>query len=220
MVLSTTLACAYGAALAGRAQVETRNYEYAPGFRLGAVCLDGWQSTAGSQGSCSHHGGVAHWIYSEIRQVKLRNTFLARNEFTFWWIGHALLSVLFVVAAPAIWGGAYRTGESSTPSSKAHASNYAQSTTMHRPVAAPITPAMPSAKPTTVSHGHKQGELFPRPVSTSRPRTPGRGRLMDIACPWCGNHTVLSKRRRGGFFLRCSQSPKCRFQHDVLTPGR
>jgi len=35
----------------------------APSVRCGAVCRDGWRSDATGSGACSHHGGVAHWVY-------------------------------------------------------------------------------------------------------------------------------------------------------------
>ena len=31
--------------------------------RVGAVCNDGWISTATGQGACSHHDGVDYWLY-------------------------------------------------------------------------------------------------------------------------------------------------------------
>ena len=31
--------------------------------RTGAVCKDGWKSSAKGQGACSHHGGVRYWTY-------------------------------------------------------------------------------------------------------------------------------------------------------------
>lgn len=31
--------------------------------RTGAVCRDGWISSATGSGACSHHGGVAYWTY-------------------------------------------------------------------------------------------------------------------------------------------------------------
>ena len=31
--------------------------------RTGAVCNDGWRSTATGQGACSHHDGVKYWTY-------------------------------------------------------------------------------------------------------------------------------------------------------------
>jgi len=33
------------------------------GKRIGAICEDGWKSSATGSGACSHHGGVDHWIY-------------------------------------------------------------------------------------------------------------------------------------------------------------
>ena len=33
------------------------------GGRVGAICRDGWQSSATGSGACSHHHGVDHWIY-------------------------------------------------------------------------------------------------------------------------------------------------------------
>ena len=35
------------------------------GYRVGAICVDGWQSSATGSGACSHHGGVACWLYSD-----------------------------------------------------------------------------------------------------------------------------------------------------------
>lgn len=32
--------------------------------RIGAICRDGWHSSATGRGACSHHGGVDHWLYS------------------------------------------------------------------------------------------------------------------------------------------------------------
>lgn len=33
------------------------------GSRTGAICRDGWRSTATGRGACSHHGGVSYWLY-------------------------------------------------------------------------------------------------------------------------------------------------------------
>ena len=33
------------------------------GKRVGAICEDGWRSSATGQGACSHHDGVDHWLY-------------------------------------------------------------------------------------------------------------------------------------------------------------
>jgi len=35
-----------------------------PTRRIGAICKDGWRSSATGSGACSHHGGVAYWLYS------------------------------------------------------------------------------------------------------------------------------------------------------------
>lgn len=43
----------------------TKTYTPAPksnGYRTGAICKDGWRSSATGRGACSHHGGVAYWI--------------------------------------------------------------------------------------------------------------------------------------------------------------
>lgn len=34
-----------------------------PLYRVGAVCRDGTRSSATGRGTCSHHGGVDHWLY-------------------------------------------------------------------------------------------------------------------------------------------------------------
>jgi len=36
-----------------------------PPRRIGAICRDGWRSSATGSGACSHHGGVDHWLYSD-----------------------------------------------------------------------------------------------------------------------------------------------------------
>jgi len=35
------------------------------GHRVGAICADGWRSSATGRGACSHHGGVSKWLYSD-----------------------------------------------------------------------------------------------------------------------------------------------------------
>ena len=35
------------------------------GYRVGAICNDGWHSGATGSGACSHHGGVSCWLYSD-----------------------------------------------------------------------------------------------------------------------------------------------------------
>lgn len=43
-----------------------RTYTYTPtpsnNHRTGAICRDGWRSSATGRGACSHHGGVAYWL--------------------------------------------------------------------------------------------------------------------------------------------------------------
>lgn len=34
-------------------------------YRVGAICQDGWRSSATGRGACSHHGGVKRWLYKE-----------------------------------------------------------------------------------------------------------------------------------------------------------
>jgi hypothetical protein len=38
-------------------------------YRIGARCRDGWRSDATGSGACSHHGGVAEWLYADDRIV-------------------------------------------------------------------------------------------------------------------------------------------------------
>jgi hypothetical protein len=33
--------------------------------RVGAICMDGWQSRSTGSGTCSHHGGVMCWLMSD-----------------------------------------------------------------------------------------------------------------------------------------------------------
>ena len=32
-------------------------------IRVGAICMDGWRSSATGRGACSHHDGVREWVY-------------------------------------------------------------------------------------------------------------------------------------------------------------
>jgi len=34
--------------------------------RIGAICDDGWHSHSTGRGTCSHHGGVDHWLFPLI----------------------------------------------------------------------------------------------------------------------------------------------------------
>lgn len=42
---------------------ENYNYQYETRVRVGAVCNDGTTTEATGRGACSHHGGVAYWLY-------------------------------------------------------------------------------------------------------------------------------------------------------------
>ena len=45
------------------------------GKRTGAICNDGWKSSATGSGACSHHGGVKYWLYEkdeQFFQIKIR----------------------------------------------------------------------------------------------------------------------------------------------------
>lgn len=38
--------------------------------RTGAICKDGWISSATGRGACSHHGGVRTWLYQPLSRTK------------------------------------------------------------------------------------------------------------------------------------------------------
>lgn len=64
-----TRICVYASTLASSTQqlvAETMaNTTAAPGqYRIGAICNDGWRSSATGSGACSSHGGVSYWLYS------------------------------------------------------------------------------------------------------------------------------------------------------------
>ena len=40
---------------------------YTSGGRVGAICRDGSRSSARGRGACSHHGGVARWLYAQVK---------------------------------------------------------------------------------------------------------------------------------------------------------
>jgi uncharacterized protein YabE (DUF348 family) len=44
--------------------VRVGTYVYKPQYRTGAVCNDGWVSSATGSGACSWHGGVSYWLYN------------------------------------------------------------------------------------------------------------------------------------------------------------
>lgn len=42
---------------------EEYTYNNNYNVRTGAICRDGWHSSATGRGACSHHGGVSYWLY-------------------------------------------------------------------------------------------------------------------------------------------------------------
>jgi hypothetical protein len=54
-------------------------------YRIGARCRDGWRSDATGSGACSHHGGVAEWLYADDRIVHETRT--GREIGTVRWVG-------------------------------------------------------------------------------------------------------------------------------------
>lgn len=44
----------------GKAITSTNSY------RTGAICKDGWRSSATGRGACSHHGGVSYWLTESV----------------------------------------------------------------------------------------------------------------------------------------------------------
>lgn len=51
---------------AGATKAEVIQPVYVSGGRIGAVCNDGWPSSATGRGACSGHGGVRNWRYEQI----------------------------------------------------------------------------------------------------------------------------------------------------------
>lgn len=43
---------------------EVRSTSTNQGYRVGAICNDGWRSHSTGSGTCSGHGGVDYWLYS------------------------------------------------------------------------------------------------------------------------------------------------------------
>lgn len=184
---------AYGAALGGDIQTTTKSYEYAPGGRLGAICADGWRSSAIGRGACSHHGGVAYWVYSETRYAEIRDTFLARHETVFWWIGHVAMTLLFCVTMPVLLDARDLAVEPS------------------RGTVSGITPRRQRLAADEDSES-KSGGSGTDPTTRSA-ETPHWQEKFE--CPRCGSRLVRGRRRRGSAFLWCSAAPRCRFRHDV-----
>ena len=46
--------------------LKNRGYSTKPtGFKVGAICRDGWQSSSVGPGTCSHHGGVKYYLFAD-----------------------------------------------------------------------------------------------------------------------------------------------------------
>lgn len=67
------------------------------GPRIGAVCNDGWHSSATGRGACSHHGGVSYWVHAEKDGIlkPLRWPLIITGHVG---IGGAILGVLVALA--------------------------------------------------------------------------------------------------------------------------
>ena len=62
-------------------------------YRIGAICSDGWESSATGRGACSWHGGVEEWLYEteiyhsksfEECEVEAQQMNLL-DYYVFWW---------------------------------------------------------------------------------------------------------------------------------------
>jgi len=98
----------YVGAWVGSQQVEVVREEVPVNHRTGAICRDGWQSSATGQGACSWHGGVARWTYTREEIRVERRTFLAEHSRKFRNLGHLSLAM-----AGILWLRSGSTGVSS-----------------------------------------------------------------------------------------------------------
>ena len=57
---------------------DYRKYQYTI-YRVGAICNDGWRSSATGQGACSWHGGVRYWL-TETKRVFVSGTGKYKNN--------------------------------------------------------------------------------------------------------------------------------------------
>jgi hypothetical protein len=97
---------------AGKRQTIIEQYVYAPGGRLGAICGDGWRSFSTGRGTCSHHGGVARWIMSELQTRSITPTFLSRHVKAFSW-AQIIMMMIDIPAGLALWAMFIESRESS-----------------------------------------------------------------------------------------------------------
>lgn len=61
----------------GQLVLKVNHKEYSTG-RIGAICYDGWRSYSTGRGTCSHHGGVAEWLYGSI--IVVDTVFIAKKQ--------------------------------------------------------------------------------------------------------------------------------------------
>ncbi len=54
---------------------------YQTGGRTGAICRDGSRSSATGRGACSHHGGVARWLYAKIKDENAKIAFICKDYY-------------------------------------------------------------------------------------------------------------------------------------------
>lgn len=52
-------------------------------YRVGAICRDGWRSSATGRGACSNHSGVKRWLYKE-KYTKTKNECVEYAKERFW----------------------------------------------------------------------------------------------------------------------------------------
>jgi hypothetical protein len=63
-----TRICLYASTLGNRQQLVAESVVATTTtgrYRIGAICNDGWHSSATGSGACSSHGGVRYWLYSD-----------------------------------------------------------------------------------------------------------------------------------------------------------
>ena len=92
-----------GWAAHGSAKPTTIGYHY----RSGAVCRDGWQSSATRSGACSDHGGVARWLSNgSYVEPAVPMTGLERWEYRYeWWIRGLLEWGAWLCVSGRWWSG-------------------------------------------------------------------------------------------------------------------
>lgn len=160
------------------------------GPRIGAVCMDGWHSSATGSGACSHHGGVHHWIHSRL-PPEAKNPEQSRQ----------LASVLQYVGNGAAAAGGLTLLLSAGRRVRPKTSKTAITTDVDPPVVPTSGSGIASDLSTAAS---LQRSLPLRPTSR-------HGR-----CQSCGAPLVRRTRRADGRrFLGCSRYPSCCFTRSM-----